>query len=80
MAGARAAADELEASSIHLLFLTEAERRRVCALGLRVVEVPITFSDRRLGRSKMSASIFVEALYRVWQVRGHRREARSPHV
>jgi hypothetical protein len=35
VAGARAAADELDASSVHLLFLTEEERRRAVALGLR---------------------------------------------
>lgn len=35
IAGARAAADELGASSVHLLFLTEAERREAVALGLR---------------------------------------------
>ncbi|HJL14648.1 MAG TPA: GNAT family N-acetyltransferase [Sandaracinaceae bacterium LLY-WYZ-13_1] len=35
LAGARAAADEVEASSIHLLFLTDAERARAVELGLR---------------------------------------------
>lgn len=35
IAGARAAADELGASSIHLLFLTAKERDRAVALGLR---------------------------------------------
>jgi predicted N-acyltransferase len=35
LAGARAAADEIEASSIHLLFLTDEERRRVIDLGFR---------------------------------------------
>lgn len=35
VAGARAAADEIDASSIHLLFLTEQERRRSVELGLR---------------------------------------------
>jgi dolichol-phosphate mannosyltransferase len=40
--------------------------------GLRVVEVPITFVERRAGRSKMSAAIAVEALWRVlaWRVQG----------
>ncbi|WP_187271735.1 glycosyltransferase [Aeromicrobium terrae] len=35
------------------------------ASGLRVTEVPITFTDRTLGESKMSAAIVVEALARV---------------
>ena len=39
--------------------------------GLRVVEVPITFSDRTLGQSKMSGAIVVEAVVRVlgWRLR-----------
>jgi dolichol-phosphate mannosyltransferase len=38
---------------------------RAWRAGARVVEVPITFSERELGRSKMTASIVVEALARV---------------
>jgi dolichol-phosphate mannosyltransferase len=37
--------------------------------GFRVVEVPIMFVDRRVGESKMSGSIFVEALSLVWKLR-----------
>jgi dolichol-phosphate mannosyltransferase len=37
--------------------------------GYRAVEVPIKFVDRRVGQSKMSGSIFVEALTLVWQLR-----------
>jgi dolichol-phosphate mannosyltransferase len=37
--------------------------------GLRLVEVPIRFVDRKLGRSKMSSRIFFEALLLVWQLR-----------
>jgi dolichol-phosphate mannosyltransferase len=33
--------------------------------GFRVVEVPITFSDRRVGGSKMSRAIVLEAIWRV---------------
>jgi dolichol-phosphate mannosyltransferase len=36
---------------------------------LRVVEVPIRFVDRRVGQSKMSGSIFFEALTLVWMLR-----------
>lgn len=39
--------------------------RRAVRAGLRVVEVPITFTERSVGRSKMSSSIVAEALYRV---------------
>ncbi|MBE2317147.1 polyprenol monophosphomannose synthase [Solirubrobacter sp. CPCC 204708] len=38
---------------------------RVLSLGLRVVEVPIRFRERRLGESKMSARIALEAAWRV---------------
>jgi dolichol-phosphate mannosyltransferase len=38
---------------------------RAVRLGLRVVEVPITFTDRTAGTSKMSGSIVTEALARV---------------
>jgi dolichol-phosphate mannosyltransferase len=38
---------------------------RVLRLGLRVVEVPIRFRERRAGESKMSAHIALEAAWRV---------------
>ncbi len=43
---------------------------RASRLGLRIVEVPITFVDRRAGESKMGPGIVVEALWRVltWRV------------
>jgi dolichol-phosphate mannosyltransferase len=37
--------------------------------GFRVTEVPIMFIDRRVGQSKMSGSIFFEALTMVWRLR-----------
>ncbi|HEY4687691.1 MAG TPA: polyprenol monophosphomannose synthase [Anaerolineae bacterium] len=37
-------------------------------LGLRVLEVPIYFEDRRIGKSKMSIPVKLEAAWRVWQV------------
>lgn len=37
--------------------------------GYPVVEVPITFEDRRVGQSKMSLKIVLEAFYRVWLIR-----------
>jgi dolichol-phosphate mannosyltransferase len=39
--------------------------RRVCDAGLPVVEVPVTFVERRLGASKMTLGIVAEALWRV---------------
>ena len=37
--------------------------------GFNVVEVPITFIDREFGVSKMSSSIFKEAIFGVWKMR-----------
>jgi dolichol-phosphate mannosyltransferase len=39
---------------------------------LRVVETPIVFVDRRVGQSKMSRAIFIEALLKVWGLRFRR--------
>ncbi len=39
------------------------------SLGYKLVEVPITFTDRVLGQSKMSTSIFGEAFFGVLQLR-----------
>ncbi len=33
--------------------------------GARIVEVPIVFTDRRVGRSKMSGAVFLEAVWKV---------------
>jgi dolichol-phosphate mannosyltransferase len=49
-------------------FQVELSYRAVLA-GFRVVEVPITFRDRRLGHSKMSWRIAVEAMILVPQLR-----------
>src|SRR4029453_15042090 len=38
---------------------------RALRAGFRVVEVPITFVDRRVGESKMSGSIVVQAIWKV---------------
>jgi dolichol-phosphate mannosyltransferase len=47
---------------------------RALALGLRVVEVPIIFVDRRVGKSKMSRQIFLEAASMVFRLRMDRRK------
>jgi dolichol-phosphate mannosyltransferase len=49
--------------------------------GFRVAEVPITFTERTAGVSKMSQRIVLEALVRVaaWAVTGGRRRARQLH-
>ncbi len=47
--------------------------------GFRVVEVPITFTERTIGHSKMNRSIVTEALYRVaiWGLTSRSRSART---
>ncbi len=42
---------------------------RAIRAGLELVETPIVFVDRRVGQSKMSRAIFVEALAMVWKLR-----------
>jgi dolichol-phosphate mannosyltransferase len=42
---------------------------RALLMGFKVVEVPIVFVDRRVGQSKMSKKIFLEALTLVWRLR-----------
>lgn len=37
--------------------------------GFKIIEVPITFVDRKLGTSKMSTGIFKEAFFGVWKMR-----------
>jgi dolichol-phosphate mannosyltransferase len=56
---------------------------RATRLGARIVEIPIIFRDRRVGLSKMSRRIVVEALVVVVQLRveellGRSRTRRSP--
>jgi dolichol-phosphate mannosyltransferase len=42
---------------------------RALQAGFRVVEIPIVFVDRRVGQSKMSKAIFLEAMKMVWALR-----------
>jgi dolichol-phosphate mannosyltransferase len=51
---------------------------RASRLGARIREVPITFVDRRVGRSKMSRRIIVEALLVVLTLRWEELRGRHP--
>lgn len=54
---------------------------KVWRQGLRIMEVPIIFTDRFQGRSKMSSKIVEEALLMVWRLwvqNGFRRKPRPP--
>ena len=45
--------------------------------GLRVLEIPIYFEDRRIGQSKMSIPVKLEAAYRVLEIRWRHRFGRA---
>jgi dolichol-phosphate mannosyltransferase len=47
--------------------------------GLKVVEVPIVFTDRFQGSSKMSSKIVREAFVMVWRLLFQNKLRRSPH-
>jgi dolichol-phosphate mannosyltransferase len=71
----RAVLEAIELETIPSLgyaFQVETTYRAIRA-GFRVVEVPIVFRDRRVGESKMSGSIVVEAALRVPMMRLARR-------
>jgi dolichol-phosphate mannosyltransferase len=46
--------------------------------GLKIVEVPIEFADRRAGKSKMNGKIMWEALWVVWRLRLSSAGEKSP--
>jgi len=50
---------------------------RAHLLGFRIAETPIIFPDREVGTSKMSGSIFKEALVNVWKLRAHLKRPRA---
>jgi len=45
---------------------------RALRRGFRVAELPIVFADRRVGQSKMSRRIVLEAIRKVWAMRASR--------
>lgn len=54
---------------VEMAYLTE-------RLGQRVLEVPIHFEDRRIGHSKMTAPVKIEAALRTWHIRWQHRNVR----
>jgi dolichol-phosphate mannosyltransferase len=42
-------------------------------LGFRILEIPIYFEDRRIGKSKMSVPVKIEAALRVFEIRWRHR-------
>ncbi len=58
------------------VFLVEMAYLAHC-LDFKIAESPIYFADRRLGKSKMSLKIQLEAALRVWQVWWHYRDLKK---
>lgn len=54
---------------VEMAYLTE-------KLGYRFLELPIHFEDRRIGHSKMTGPVKLEAALRTWQIRWRHRKAR----
>jgi dolichol-phosphate mannosyltransferase len=54
---------------VEMAYLTE-------KLGYRFCEVPIYFEDRRIGQSKMTVPVKIEAALRTWQIRWRHRSAK----
>jgi dolichol-phosphate mannosyltransferase len=52
---------------VEMAYLTE-------KLGYQFLEIPIHFEDRRIGSSKMSMPVKVEAAMRTWELRGRHRD------
>lgn len=57
-----------EVMSVGYSFQVELNYRAV-RRGFKVREIPITFEDRKVGKSKMSRKIFLEAMTMVWKLR-----------
>ncbi len=50
-------------------YVFQVEMAYLCQkVGLRALEIPIYFEDRRIGHSKMNIPVKLEAAWRVWQV------------
>jgi dolichol-phosphate mannosyltransferase len=49
-------------------------------LGVRVHEMPIRFADRVVGKSKMSTRIFLEAMWKVWDIRSRAHKLRASRL
>ncbi len=57
-----------EVMSVGYSFQVELNYRAV-RRGFKVKEIPITFEDRKVGKSRMSKKIFLEAMTMVWKLR-----------
>lgn len=78
----RSALEKIDLSEVHsngYSFQIEMTHR-IWRLGLTINEIPIIFTDRYLGTSKMSPEIVREALWITWRLLIQNRFSRSPGV
>ncbi|HDN79384.1 MAG: polyprenol monophosphomannose synthase [Chloroflexi bacterium] len=60
-------------------YVFQVEMAYLCEkLGFRVLEIPIYFEDRRIGRSKMNLPVKLEAALRVWEIKWRYRSLQPP--
>lgn len=55
---------------VEMAFLSE-------TLGLRIIELPIHFEDRRIGKSKLDIPVKIDSAWRTWQIGWRYRHLRS---
>lgn len=59
-------------------YVFQVEMSYLCdKLGFRIVEIPIYFEDRRIGKSKMDLPVKLEAAIRVWEIKWRYRHLRA---
>jgi dolichol-phosphate mannosyltransferase len=76
----RRALEAFELGAIHsngYSFQIEMTHKLWCR-GMKIVEVPIIFTDRFQGRSKMSRGIMIEAFFMVWRLLAQNKFRRRP--
>jgi dolichol-phosphate mannosyltransferase len=76
----RTALEAVDLGRIHSNgYIFQVEMTYLCErLGLRIHELPIYFEDRRIGQSKMSVPVKIEAAWRVFQVWWRHHTVRAP--
>ncbi len=59
-------------------YIFQVEMAYLCEkLGFKILEIPIYFEDRRIGKSKMDFSVKLEAALRVWEIKWRYRNLKA---
>ncbi len=72
----RRALEEIDLDSVRSDgYVFQVEMAYLCEKkGYRILEIPIYFEDRRIGQSKMSMPVKLEAAWRVWEIKWRHRK------